>query len=131
MPDIYCRNQDGTYDVAFEVKRSSRDHIYVDRDDFANLYKLESRTPWLLDCVFAYKFSNREMFTHSLPIKSKDTVSDVMDRYVSEYGVETSVSDVRRSSEERIRVDKPNLENGVSATKGRPDAEVLASCLPE
>lgn len=125
LPDIYIRNCDETYDVAFEVKRTSRDHTYVDRDDFVNLYKLRNRVPYKLDTVFAYKFSQREMLTHSIPHKSKDSVDDVIERYVKEY------DRVSRSGEDTVRIDKPALDDYPSARSGVEDYECLKACLPE
>ena len=124
MPDIYVRT-DGEYDVGFEVKKSSRDVIYVDRDDFENLYKLKNRVSYLLDTVFAYKFSQREMLTHSIPHKSEDSVEDVMERYVEKY------DRVSRSGEDTVRIDKPTLDNYPSARSGLEDHRVLCQCLPE
>jgi len=124
MPDIYVRTPHETHDCAYEVKRTSRDHIYVEYDDFDNLVKIKHRTPWELNIVLAYKFSQRELITHSVPCKSTDSTYDVIDRYVD---VHSDLS--RRSNDEKVRIDKPDLDSYESATAGLDDASVLANCF--
>ena len=130
MPDVYVRNPT-SWDTAIELKKSRRNEITVDYDDFENLKKLADRLVYDVDIVLAYKFSNREIIVHNVPYKASDTVEECKKRYVSCYSEDASEPPIRERESGDVVIEKPSLDTVDSAQAGLSDAEKLKLVLPD